>query len=485
MSSGCSAPLPDRRPRPSIPAADRRPTCPSRCPSSGEPLQLHVDFLVRGNPIQAIRIDEHVVDRLTIAEGAGQLVYRAGSFSARHLCGIRPVDATIVFHGGGEGRSLEVLTFRGDGLGSLIGRRWLTVERFGQLATAGRRALQQALVAESSCEADVVGVGAAAAARLAAHGEAMRMAVVGPNPPADPDGTVLVALDTEATRALTLPFSILHDGHDAAADHGSPGIILDGFWGLRYELAWPNGRVPRTGRSESVGLGRLARRASAWRRRPLRGGPTVLDNRVPVGLLTIADPELARHDGLHRELDRYGPSLDQWTVHGLAELEARFEHIAPEIEVVVVLAHGVDRRASESPLVGGRDYALQLGDELLTASDIRLLGRTARLERGPLVVVNACRSGGFGWEGHDLLDALHEVGAQAIVVTESDVRQREVTAITRHILGSVLAGTHVSRAVLDARRADLGTGRGLGGLAHTYYGPPGLRLARPIRPAVN
>ncbi len=470
-------------------------------PTTGDSMQLVTDLTVAGNLVQSIRLTEpiSVRDQGRISEAVGHVVYRLGGWGAADLLSIRPTDATVMLHGIAGRRAVESWVYSGDAApGRQLARCTVSLDELAAVIEKYRIGLVEVIRAGVglSRASDPAGDPALTTAKERAMDEAMhslasvghqlrqtlfgQRAVFGQVAP--PDGVVLIAHDTEATGSMTIPWtgvygSTIPDSSgpvcygQAPSDcenHTGDVVCVRRFWGLAFELAWPNGWIPIAGRSERPGLG--------WWRRLLAGqrqlAPNILDNRTPVEIVHGVNIEFRDTDPFPDVLPA-GATIT--TRFGRDELLTSLSQWAAEADIVHLFGHGQGTRDFTLSLdADGTNPALD-GPALLTAAE----GTT--LTRGPLVVLNACESGVTPLSGdNSLANAFRTIGARAVIVTESPVLAQEAAAISGQILTDILAGRFVSWAVLEARRVAVAERRNLSALAYRYYGPPGLHLSNPV-----
>ncbi|MEM7272316.1 MAG: hypothetical protein AAF547_04485 [Actinomycetota bacterium] len=465
------------------------------------PMQLHTELSVAGNLLQSIRIEESILEAggRQIADGAGQVVYRAAGLSAEQLLTLTRIDAVVLFRGHRDGERLQVVGLKGSGVGREISKpHEVSVSDTGKAADQARLVLGAALRswewATSPSDRE------AAMRRVARAGIELRASILGElAAPTAADGTVQIAVDTAATGALTLPLGMIYDGPDPTDDvpacgepsgnpndHVGHGELLCpfNFWGIKYVAAWPNGWAPRIDRNEQPGIGLAVQRLRRIAAGTSRALPTVLDNRHPTRIVRLLRPDLiGPGDRLHALFQRYGP--DRLTV---TEVEPNDLTTAPiadlaEAEIINVVAHGASR--GDASADDTDVFVLDFGALQVDGAAMRRLVGAGGLPAGPLALVNACWSGVIDRPGQAMIDALNDLGTRAIVVTETEVEAARTARTAEHLMAQVFAGEAVDRALLIARRSDLADPDGpqLSALAHTYYGPPGLRLANPLTEA--
>lgn len=467
-------------------------------PTVGETMRLVADLSVGGNIVQSLRITESLVNqgnRMRVPEALGQVVYKAGSWSAQDLLALRPTDATVMMHGIGDGQSLETWVYRGSvETGRKLFRSHVSMENLAAVTGTYRRQMERVIRAgwkinKSTAGRDTAGLDKALLG-LAGVGCQLRTALFNDLMESEDipytDAIVLVAHDTEVTGSTAIPWSGLYngafpaigakvcysDGPESCADHEGAGgdvVCVAKFWSMAYELAWPNGWVPSAGISERPGF--------AWLRR--MRGPGRLAQRLVPNLIDNTTPPRVHH-GVHADFiddDRFAQVLpravDLSTSAGLAELLTSFDRWANEAEIVHLLGHGNSTG----------DFSMVMDDNAPALDEHQVLNGVGdqTLVVGPLVFLNACRSGTTSTGNRNgLADAFRQLGARAVVVTESRVLDTEATEVAGRIVTDLLAGRFVARAVLEARRRSVADFSDLSALSYTYYGPPGLCFKNPL-----
>lgn len=463
-------------------------------PPVGETMELITDVSVAGNIVESVRVIEQLgatAERTRVTTAVGQVIYKAAGWAAADLCSMRPTDATIMLHGNADGTAVEAWTYSSDvATGRRTGRHRIGVDAFSDLSATCRQEIERCIQAgwmfandetasSSTLEADRDD----AVRLLAAAGATLRAELLGSADMVAPfDGVVLVAHDTEVTGSSTFPWPVLYEGPephaesaicferhpDGPADHDDGVVCVGRFWGLSYEVAWPNGWVPTHGISERPGLALIRR---ILRRSPKPFSVNILRNRESVVVYSVDNVEFGNEGGIEAELPN-GVTMSRTL--GQAAFARGFDELRREAEIVHLFGHGH---------TGDDDFALALdgpGEQLLDGSGLHRLADAETFERGPIVFLNACQSGAVALRARNgLVDALRTLGARAVVVTESRVDADEAIATLGRALRDVLAGEYVSRAVRSARRESMYQESDMSSLSFTYYGPCGLRLSNP------
>lgn len=480
---------------------------PFRVPLSGEAFELVTDISVGGNVLRTMKIFETATSsgRSEVFRAFGQVGYSVGSWAAQDLMSIRPVDASVTMHGSAAGDRLETWAYRKTAIGERqMSRTPVDVEQLRTQIERYRQQLEACIAArwaESSAgESGSNQVAVEESIRaLAACGTSLRSCLLHTDEPVAPvDGVISVSQDTAATGALTIPWSGLYRAlpRDAsgredpnAVDRERPGVCSgrqpqlceqhddaticpNRFWATTYDIAWPNGWAPTLGRDERRALA-LMRSLRTARFGSLRLVPNLLDNHYPVRLHSAVNVEFADEPGIETLLPGGQCSISMTL--GRSQLIDELYWV-PDTEIVHLLGHGV--------ATADQDFALSLDDKdsanLDGASLLKACGRQ-RLQRGPIVILNACESGVITAAGSNgLVDAFWQLGARGIIVTESRVDDLEAIDVISEVITDVLAGEYVSRAVRNARRRCFAERSDMSGLSFTFYGPPGLRLANPV-----
>lgn len=483
---------------------------PFTVPQAGQTLELVNDVSVAGNVIESVRIAEAIdgsATRLDIGGAIGQVIYKVGDFSAAQLQSLRPVDTTIMLHGSGDKSALEAWIYEADVTGGPVrSRTVIEVDRFDELAADCRDRLADCIEsgwfladgldhdAHPEEIDDLTEDRDHAIRRLAVAGATLQSELAESISAVAPyGGVVLVAQDTEVTGSSTFPWNALFDDDlpfegdgvdledDASdlwpicfndhpkgeTDHKETTICVARFWGLAYEVAWPNGWVPTTQTSERPGLG-LWRRLRRGTSRPF--SINVLDNREPVLIHSIDHPDSNEVGNLAAGLPA-GTVLSR-TVGG-ARLSDDVKKLQEEAEVLHFFGHGSN--------IDG-DFILKLDEaSTLNGESLIELAQGNEFKRGPLVLVSACSSGATGsGTRNGLAEAFRTLGARAIVLTESPIMGDEAMEVAAATLREVAAGAYVSSAVRTVRHESFFRQKNLSALAYTYYGPSGLRLANPV-----
>jgi len=99
----------------------------------------------------------------------------------------------------------------------------------------------------------------------------------------------------------------------------------------------------------------------------------------------------------------------------------------------------------------------------------------------PIVILNACETGGFGTRSPDnngFVGALTRAGARAIVVTEAPVWSNFAKQFGQDIIDSLLAGEDAQSALLKTRLRHLDKAGNPLGLLYSLYGNPGARIEK-------
>ncbi|RPH76207.1 MAG: CHAT domain-containing protein, partial [Nitrospiraceae bacterium] len=99
--------------------------------------------------------------------------------------------------------------------------------------------------------------------------------------------------------------------------------------------------------------------------------------------------------------------------------------------------------------------------------------------RQPIFILNACESGTGGAQPANsgvFVTLLMRLGANAVLVTESEVWAEFARAWAQSLVEELKTGTDMSRAVLNARLTHLKQGRNPMGLLYSLYGHPSARI---------
>ena len=482
-----TAPLPAGSARPAevdLTLPENAPAADSASPSLAAAMQLNIDLTLHHQPQQSVRILQHATGRVNIPSATGEVVYDLGELTAARLKDQRPVDCAIGMHSGAGGEQLEIWGQRSvDGM-RFVFRRQVPRPVLAELAEAYRHQLlasSKVWIGRSSSVERRAALG-----DLAVAGARLRRALIGPGGPLVPfDATVAISHDVDALAEMTFPWGGLHlgdldpeiplvhcegmpgapcirawsaRGADDTPPHDPQVVCPWDFWGIRYELVWPGGWLP----SPPVGGGRSRRSAT-------------ITNDVPVRIVTVSSLPAEVRSGLDDELRGLGVPLGTAVQQQVHETLAGWRQDFAshnETDVLLLVGHG--------GRLGDGSYALRFEHDL-TEHTLSQVARGRSLVHGPLVLMTSCDSGVVGLsESHRLLSGLHDLGVGGAVVAETKIYAPDALSADAHVLSGLMAGCYASRAILDARRVDLlETGR-LTWLALTYYGPAGLRLARPV-----
>ncbi len=474
-------------------------------PTEDQPFQLQVDVHAGGRVIESVQLRETAEAKIrsvgaTVNQGVGHVTYSAGDLAKEVLSGAEPVDATIMVHGSASGDLIETWVVTGEAGGRQVARHRILIADLVDASDQYRNSLEQAAgtAARSTRGAAASAPATTAMAEVASAGAEFRRRLLGSGSSGVPfGGRLVIAADLDAIDSLTVPLGGIYEGSvipgelttvcttfevdpDACAGHGLDVVCPTRFWGFRHELIWPRNRaagidqpLPVTDRLVS-----LLRRA--W---PARGATGSSSTPPPVQAIKVVASGLAM-GAARSPLASLVAGPGGWSTSTRRGLLTTIAGSGAGCDLVYLLAHGgVDNPEDlrSSPTVVRQAYTLALDDGLLGERELEQLEAGA-LARGPIVMINACRSGVIErGAGDDFVEAWFRLGASGVVVTETKVGSDTAAELAALVVHGLVDGNSLSRSLLLTRWAYYSATGSLAGLVYSCYGAVGSGLPGSIR----
>lgn len=257
------------------------------------------------------------------------------------------------------------------------------------------------------------------------------------------------------TDRLSLPWQYLHPV--------GPQVDASRFWGLQFSLSVL--RVNNQAREKSVARHAGDTRQVLFAHYGSRADPTVAlarDQARQLLKLPLAEADLLQVDT--------GKAL-------LAQVSARRKTLSG----IVTFLHASAGAGDLPPNLQFND-----GDVVTSDSLENLLNKVSQEEQGqrylaegPLVILNACETGPARQLPHvKLQNALFELGAQGVVVTEVSVWISLGHEVATQLIARLVQGEPVADALTAVRRRLQAEKRNPLGLLYVYYGDPAATLRR-------
>ncbi|RJG08534.1 CHAT domain-containing protein [Massilia cavernae] len=261
---------------------------------------------------------------------------------------------------------------------------------------------------------------------------------------------------TIVTDDLSLPWQYLHP---QGAD-----VDVNKFWGMRFSIS-----VQRASNG-APGKG-LDQDVFGKRRVIFAQYGTSTDKTIP-----HAEQQLAQMKSLFDEQ----PPIELRKVRSGAELLEELNAGRKEIAAIVTFLHASAGDADDPPYL-----EFNKGDIVTSDSLENLLNKVSPneqldfLSRGPLVILNACETGPARKLPHvKLEDALFQLGAQGVVVTEVSVWINLGHEVATQLLARLDKGEPASDALTAVRRELYKEKANPLDLLYVYYGDPAATLHR-------
>jgi hypothetical protein len=269
------------------------------------------------------------------------------------------------------------------------------------------------------------------------------------------------------TGKLSLPWQYLHPA--------GPGVTPDRFWGMRFSLA-------------------VYRSASQARARP---APTDAKRVVYARYGTTSDESVPYAKQQIEQLKTLSP-MDLSVVQSRADLvDGALTEDREKISALVMFLHAtagttitatksttVSMQSAEGPMLYFADGDVVRADTLLQLrGNLTAQQSTANwryLPGAPLVILNACETGPSTASVPfvSFLQAMSELGAQGVIVTEVSVWPTLGHAVATRLITRLGKGETASDALTLARRELYAGNNNPLGLLYAYYGDPTATLRR-------
>ena len=295
------------------------------------------------------------------------------------------------------------------------------------------------------------------------------------HPPAE--GALVEVRLLDGPQSFVFPWALLYDGPDPTTD----GIVLDGFWGLRYAIEQKPGKgLPALDLPEEAGDG-LDLSFMVWEGFPnAKDQVSLLDSfsSQSAGKLTVGRPVDEPH-GFYALVEDCDADILYFYAHAHtrpAEADAAYRELERAAERIESLDEdSPQRRALDSFYQLIRDPGFEPDRSWIGLSWGRLFlndmrAKPMRLHKRPIVILNTCESAQvLPGLADSFVSLFLERNARSVIGTECVMTNQFAHPFAEVLLRDLLGGRPLGEALRRARLHFIGRKNPLG-LAYTLYG---------------
>jgi hypothetical protein len=251
------------------------------------------------------------------------------------------------------------------------------------------------------------------------------------------------------------PIPCLADAECRARLEGEKHVCPYGFWGFRHRIEVNLGHNPSIADLDP----------SAWR--------SLGEHLVPASKVRYAYSPWIEQSQEHAEALEGASEPLQLRVSDDGDA-IRLSLRKPEEQLFYLLCHGKHKAQTKEFYL---EFVSQERESCLSLAELQPTMFSSAEPHPFVVILNACESAAVGpGTVHQLLDALRQLGAVAIIGTEVEVERRYALHFGPKLLAGLVGGVQLGELLYNLRWAGLRESLDPSGLVYTAYGPGSLRV---------